>query len=327
MTKICHLIDDTSPGGVKRFLDFMQSSPLTSQLGKHEILPVSCGVFRAPRPDADVIVSHVVLAWKNLPFLLALRRANPGTPLVHMEHSYSPAFDRLLVKSPRRFHAMLNISLSLFDRVVTICSAQQHWLHTAVGVPTRQMVQIPPCVALDGYLELPAPDTTIRSIGAFGRFDTQKGFDILIPAFRQAGFENVTLDLFGDGPMRADLEALAKGDPNIIFHGFTDDPSSAMSRVDAVAMPSRREPYGLVALEALAAGRPLLVSRVDGLIDHILNGALPVDRLTTQDWCNALQNLPRRTDVQRQQQSRQLASRAAQNLVDGWTSLLADLNV
>lgn len=66
---------------------------------------------------------------------------------------------------------------------------------------------------------------------------------------------------------------MAKDDPRIGFKDFASDPVAAMAAVDIVAMPSRREAYGLVAIEALAAKRPLLVSNIDGLQDHIKKGA------------------------------------------------------
>lgn len=325
MRRICHLVDDTGPGGVTRFLDFMSGSPITAALGEHEVIPVHAGFSRAPRPKADIIVSHVVLSWKNVPFFVALRSANPRATLIHMEHSYSPAFEHLHVKSAKRFRAMLSISLALFDRVVAICEAQQDWLTGPVGVPAAKVALIPPCVDLSQFLALASVDGEIRSIGAFGRFDAQKGFDVLIPAFRQARMPGVTLNIFGDGPQRAELEVLAGGDESIVFHGFIEDPCAAMATVDAVAMPSRREPYGLVALEALAASRALLVSRVDGLIDHARNGALSVERLSVEDWCEALRSLPTRTSVRERNQAKQLAGRAGQRFVDGWRALLADV--
>lgn len=325
MRRICHLVDDTSPGGVTRFLDYMRASQEVSALGEHVVVPVRAGFSKPPRPKADVIVSHIVLSWKNLPFFLALRAANAGTPMVHMEHSYSPAFQKLHVTSTRRFHAMLGVSLSLFDRVITICTAQRQWLAEAVGVPRSKLCLIPPCVNLGGYLALAPVEGPIASIGAFGRFDTQKGFDVLIPAFRMAELEGVTLDIFGDGPQGKQLRSLAAGDPNIIFHGFSDNPAAAMATVDAVAMPSRREPYGLVALEALAAGRALLVSRVDGLLDHALNGAIPVERLTVENWSQALRKLSASADVTKRSYARQLASRAEAKFVESWSLLLNDL--
>ncbi len=325
MTRICHLVDDTSPGGVTRFLEYMRASKEVSALGDHIVVPVHAGFSKPPRPNVDVIVSHVVLSWKNLPFFLALRAANASTPMIHMEHSYSPAFEKLQVTSTRRFRAMLGVSLSLFDSVITICTAQRQWLAEAIGVPDAKLCLIPPCVDLSDYLGLAPVDGPITSIGAFGRFDTQKGFDVLIPAFRKADLAGVRLDIFGDGPQREELEALAGGDPSIVFHGFTDDPCAAMATVDAVAMPSRREPYGLVAVETLAAGRALLVSRVDGLIDHALNGAIPVERLTVEDWSRALRNLSASTDAARRSHARQLAARAEAKFVQGWDGLLKDL--
>jgi len=325
MTRICHLIDDSSPGGVTRFLDYMQASPLLGELATHQIVPVRAGLTRPPKVDADIIVSHVVLSWKNLPFFVALRARHPSKPHVQMEHSYSPAFEQLHVGARRRFRTMLGISMALFDKVITISTPQQNWLINDVHVPREKTELLPPCVDLAGFLALPPVKDDFRSIGAFGRFDHQKGFDILIPAFLAADLENVTLDIFGDGPMRADLEDLAAGDPRIVFHGFTNDPVAAMASVDAVAMPSRREPYGLVALEALAAGRALLVSRVDGLVDHAVNGAIPVQRLTIDDWSQALRSLPLRTDGQRRSQARQLATRAEAHCADGWRDLIETL--
>ena len=69
---------------------------------------------------------------------------------------------------------------------------------------------------------------------------------------------------------------LANGDPRIEFKGFAPAPVAAMAAVDIVAMPSRWEAYGLVAIEALAAKRNLLVSSIDGLKDHLEKGAQAV---------------------------------------------------
>ena len=325
MTRVCHLIDDSSPGGVSRFLDYMRSSKVLADLADHTIVPVKAGLSRPPKIDADIILSHVVLSWKNLPFFVALRARYPAKPLVHMEHSYSPAFEKLHVSSRKRFRAMLGVSLALFDKVISISSAQKDWLAAEIRIPNEKIAILPPCVDLSGFLRLPATGDEIRSLGAFGRFDEQKGFDILIPAFLQADLSSVTLNLFGDGPMRRELEALAKGDPRVIFHGFIDDPARAMATVDAVAMPSRREPYGLVALETMAAGRALLVSCVDGLIDHALNGAFPVQRLTVDDWADAIRALPITSNVQKRTYARQIAARAEQNCAEGWRTLLAEL--
>ena len=144
MGKVVHLIDDTSPGGVMRFLTHMSTAPDHDRLGEQVVVPVRAGLSTPPKLDADVIVSHVVLSWKNLPFLLALRARHAGVPLVHMEHSYSPAFEHLHVGAVRRFRAMLTVSLSVFDRVVAISEAQRDWL-TSSGIVGAGKATLIPC--------------------------------------------------------------------------------------------------------------------------------------------------------------------------------------
>lgn len=324
MTQFCHLIDDTSPGGVMRMLSFIQNSEQMNALGSHEIVTTPAGLSRPPKFTADVIVSHIVLSWKNLPFFVALRARYPRTTIIHVEHHYSAAFAAAEVSRPARFRAMLRTSMSLFDRVIAISGAQRDWLVTAIGISPDAMALIPSCVAIDDFLAIPPVTGPIRRIGAIGRLHPQKGFDLLIPAFRKANIPNVTLEIFGNGPDRDMLLALADNDPSIIFHGHVPDPVAALSAVDAVAMPSRREPYGLVALETMAAGRPLLVSTADGLRDHAALGAVPVETFSSDAWAEALRKLCEAPDHFRAMAARQHVKLAETRFAEGWKALLED---
>ena len=325
MRRVVHLVDDTSPGGVTRLLEHIRMSAAMAELGRHSVVPVPGGLSRPPKLEADAIVSHSVLSWRNLPFLMGLRARYADLPLIHVEHSYSPAFVRTEVSRETRFRAMLTVSLSLFDRVVTISTAQRDWLVPFARLAKDKVTLIPPYVDLFRFLKLPAPPAVVRSIGAVGRLDRQKGFDVLISAFRRAALPGIKLEIFGDGPERPVLESLAGDNPAIVFHGHVSDPASAMSSVDAIAMPSRREPYGLVALEALAAARPLLVSRADGLQDHAADGAIPVDRLTVEDWSAALSMLVSRDHRESAARGRRRAAAAAERFATGWAQLLDDV--
>lgn len=325
MRRIVHLVDDTSPGGVTRLLDFIRAAPGMGALGQHEVVVVDGGLSAAPPLTADVVVSHVVLSWRNLPFFARLRARHRATPLIHMEHSYSPAFMADHVAHPTRFRAMLRLSFALFDRVITISTAQRDWLQDVVGLPAPKTAFIPPCVDLSRFLDLPAPSGPVRRVGALGRLDPQKGFDILVQAFRAVDVPGATLEIFGDGPERAHLDTLAQEDPRIVFHGHVADPMAAMKAVDAIAMPSRREPYGLVALEALAAARPLLVSRADGLRDHAANGAIPVATLEVTDWTAALTELMTGETAEASDAARRNAAQAERRFCEGWARLLTEV--
>lgn len=324
--RICHLVDDLNPGGVTRLLDFIQGSAPMAAIADHQVICTGLGAKTVPEVDADIIVSHLSVKWANLPFFLNLRRRYRRIPLIHVEHSYSEAFLHAHVPAKRRFRTLLRLSYALFDRVIAVSTRQGDWLRDFAVPRAGKLVVIPPCVDLSRFLALDmALARPVQRIGAIGRLHDQKGFDIVIEGFRRAGLSDVTLDIFGDGPEEQALRALAGDTPGIRFHGHTDDPVGAMARVDAVVMPSRREPYGLVALEALAAGRRLLVSGVDGLSDHVAGGAVKVSPNTAEGWTRALRVLASTRDDARMIDARTRAAAAEERFARDWGRLIDGL--
>ena len=112
-----------------------------------------------------------------------------------------------------------------------------------------------------------------------GRMTAQKGFDDLLRAFPLVlqSIPKARLLLIGDGYMRGELEALAKKEgvaARTKFTGFIEDKQlvEALKSSDAVVIPSRFEPFGITALEAMAAGAPLVVTRVGGLAEIVDDG-------------------------------------------------------
>lgn len=101
-------------------------------------------------------------------------------------------------------------------------------------------------------------------VGAVGALMPVKGMDTLIRAFRGLPDPRLRLALVGQGPDRAALEALAAGDARIRFAGFRSDVRALYHAFDLFVFPSREEPFGLVALEALDAGLPIVATATDG---------------------------------------------------------------
>ena len=125
--------------------------------------------------------------------------------------------------------------------------------------------------------ETPGPGESPRTVAFVGRISFEKGPDRFCALARRAG-AGLDWTLYGDGPMRAALEAVYGGD--VRFHGVATDMDAVWPGVGLLVMPSRAEGLPLAALEAMAAGVPVLASRVGGLahvVDHGETGWLVDD--------------------------------------------------
>jgi glycosyltransferase involved in cell wall biosynthesis len=102
-----------------------------------------------------------------------------------------------------------------------------------------------------------------------GTFSERKGADVFAAAVDAApGWAGVML---GDGPLAAKLAA---DHPAVTQHGAVAAPEVPLwlQAADVVVVPSRREPLGLAAVEALACGTPVIASSVGGLKHVVRNG-------------------------------------------------------
>ena len=192
---------------------------------------------------------------------------------------------------------------------------------------------------------LPEPATPLAAVGfapprllCVGRVTQQKGFDTAVaamPALRQA-FPDAQLLIAGDGDASESLRELA-AQLNVTdcvhMLGWVP-PQEVQDLIDSailVLMPSRWEPFGLVALQAAQRSRVCLASRVDGLpevVRHEQTGLLlPADE--PEEWAAAISALlrDRRRIVTLGEQARQWVSQQF-NLtdhVDAYESLYRQL--
>ncbi|MDD5350541.1 MAG: glycosyltransferase family 4 protein, partial [Chthoniobacteraceae bacterium] len=115
---------------------------------------------------------------------------------------------------------------------------------------------------------------------ALGRHVRQKGFDILLRAYRLAlhnGLARHDLLLAGDGPERESLARLSSAlglDGKVHFLGVADRAATARLFAGCAffVLPSRIEPQGIVNLEAMASGKAVLAARVGGVPEAVTHG-------------------------------------------------------
>jgi len=112
-------------------------------------------------------------------------------------------------------------------------------------------------------------------LGTIGRLHPAKGQTYLIKAVTQLRlkFPNLHLLLIGDGPLRQDLEFELKR--NTIPHtltGYLPQAYEALPAMDLFVLPSVSEGMGLVLLEAMQAGVPIVASAVGGIPEVVRAG-------------------------------------------------------
>ncbi|MDR0241444.1 MAG: glycosyltransferase family 4 protein [Burkholderia sp.] len=117
-----------------------------------------------------------------------------------------------------------------------------------------------------------APEGAPIRVGYFGRLDYQKGFDVVldaVPALRAS----IEINVYGVA-VRGGVAASRADDRRIVYHGWVDAAAAkaAMQAMDVVIVPSRWEGLALVPIEAMRAGKVLVVSGESSLPEQVIHG-------------------------------------------------------
>ena len=113
-----------------------------------------------------------------------------------------------------------------------------------------------------------------RRVVTVANLRPEKSHETVIAAAAQlaADFPDVQFQIVGDGPRRAELEALVRErnlERTVVFLGHREDVADLLNAADAFVLPSRSEAFPNGAIEAMAAGLPVVASAVGGLLDLI----------------------------------------------------------
>jgi glycosyltransferase involved in cell wall biosynthesis len=156
----------------------------------------------------------------------------------------------------------------------------------SAGVPERKIKYVAPGIDMERS-RTPQPTRSIREelglaedsclVATIGRLTWEKGQADLIGAVARLGPvpKDVHVLLIGEGPGRAGLEALVYShglDKQVHFLGYRKDVPALLQQVTVVVVPSYHENLSYVVLEAMAAGVPLIATRVGGIPEVVSDG-------------------------------------------------------
>ncbi|MGR8918652.1 MAG: glycosyltransferase family 4 protein [Gammaproteobacteria bacterium] len=207
--------------------------------------------------------------WAGHHIRRALATFHPGvvhTHLARAAHLGGRAARRLSLPTVAKTHNLVDLKYySDIDCLVPTTREQERYL-LAHGVRPQAIERIPNFSALTPR-PVRASDTPPRRVKALGRFVAKKGFDLLIDALAAPALAALELELAGDGPERASLMARARAagvDERVSFTGWVDDVGTFLADAELFVLPSRDEPFGIVILEAMAAGVPVVTTPTAG---------------------------------------------------------------
>jgi glycosyltransferase involved in cell wall biosynthesis len=233
--------------------------------------------FFARRHRIDAVYSF--LTYPNV--VVAVGRQLGLARYVHVASEHALADNlRANGRGPKQLASLLPAVYRLPDHLVVVSDAVGHSLRRAGVLPRpERTVTIPNPIDLSVIAALAAAPVNSADVdrlmargpvvACFARLHRQKDHHTLLRAMRllPADFR---LLVVGDGPMRAELERAA-GELEVadrtVFLPAVENPYPLMRRADVVALTSREEGFGLVALEAAALGVPFVGTSVGGLTE------------------------------------------------------------
>jgi glycosyltransferase involved in cell wall biosynthesis len=243
-------------------------SVLTGGLVKRR---VSGGYGRSLRrliQDRRPAVVHAHLYASAAAAVVATRGSS--VPVVLTEHTEAPWRDRAACAVSRRVYQRV-------DHVVAVSSAIRDTLIGTYGVPAGRVDMLLPATAAPAAVPRRRDGVSAALAGVVGRLVPEKGVDVFLraAALIVSALPAARFVVVGDGPLRTALEARAASlglTGAVTFTGFRPDAPQLIADLDVLAVPSRSDGSPLVVCEAMAAGIPVVASRVGGLPDLVVHG-------------------------------------------------------
>ncbi len=222
--------------------------------------------------------------------LARLAAVGTGSRVIYTPHAFA-AMDPSCGKLSQFLYRRLELELArITDRIIAV-SPEERDFALEIGIPQRKLSVVPNGIELE---PLPTRQSARYKLGLYaeqvtvgfvGRLTSQKNPELLIESFCRVAeqFPFVRLVIVGDGPLAPRVRSLVaqRGLTNRVTMVGAQDGPRVMPAFDVLMMTSRYEGFPYVALEALAAGLPLLVTDTSStrlVVEEGVNGFMaPAD--------------------------------------------------
>lgn len=214
----------------------------------------------------DIVHLNACVGWHALIFLLFQKKFPiPRVVTIHAPFFYGNASNPLLEQislCADQICCVSNWVLNETIKLIPSSKGKMRCIHNGLSMP--ELPSSPLCFS---------PPTFIL----IGRLTLEKGFDMAIRAFALLKEKTAKLLIVGDGEERKFMEELVETlglQSSVHFTGVLtkDEIPSWINQATIVLVPSYFESFGLVALEAMQMGRPVIASAVGGLQEIIVHG-------------------------------------------------------
>lgn len=232
-------------------------------------------LFRRERPD--VVHTHTSKAG----FLGRLAARVAGVPLIlHTIHEL-PQNSVRSEKAKFVYRLLERLAARWAHHLVTVSYANERQILAERITSPAKLTTIREGLELNRY-EPAQPVAEVRShfgippnallVGTVARLEPAKGYNYLLEAFQiiRGARPDTWLVCAGTGHLESELRA--RGEKQVVFTGWVDDLVSTMLAFDVFVLSSLYEGLGIVLLEAMALGRPVVSTAVGGTTDVIVDG-------------------------------------------------------